>query len=187
MKFLPMIFLSICAVGALVADPVKEENPIKEVKSQVQEVKSQELALAKKENFTVMGIALRTTNENQKSLKEIPDFWKKFFQEKILEKIPNKKSNDIFAVYTDYEKDGYTLVIGCEVTTVDQKIPEGLVVKTVSSGNFATFKVKALEDVAPTWAKIWQMNFPRAFRQDYELYQMKDSKPVAIEIFVGVQ
>jgi predicted transcriptional regulator YdeE len=57
------------------------------------------------ESFKVIGISVRTTNENRQATKDIPFLWKKFFEENISSKIPNKLSDDLYCVYTHYEKD----------------------------------------------------------------------------------
>ena len=42
------------------------------------------------EAFNVIGIAVKTTNENGQAGKDIPALWEKFISEGILDKIPNK-------------------------------------------------------------------------------------------------
>lgn len=50
----------------------------------------------------IIGIEVRTTNENGQALEDLDRLWGRFFSEKIAEKIPNKIRNDIYAVYTNY-------------------------------------------------------------------------------------
>ena len=42
------------------------------------------------QKFNVIGISMRTTNEEGQSGKDIPALWNKFFSEAVGEKIPNK-------------------------------------------------------------------------------------------------
>ena len=57
------------------------------------------------QKFNVIGISVRTTNENGQSAKDIEALWVKFWGEEIQKQIPNKVNDDIYAVYTDYETD----------------------------------------------------------------------------------
>ena len=45
------------------------------------------------EPFKVIGIAIRTTNENGQAGKDIPVLWEKMISEDILNSIPNKIDN----------------------------------------------------------------------------------------------
>ena len=52
------------------------------------------------QKFNVIGISIRTTNEDRQSGKDIPALWNKFMTEEIQGKIPNKVSGDIFCIYS---------------------------------------------------------------------------------------
>ncbi len=83
------------------------------------------------EPFFIMGISIRTTNEDQQAAKDIPALWQRFWNEDILSKIPNKTGNTLYCAYTDYESDftkPYTTVLGCKVSSLGT-IPQGLKVK----------------------------------------------------------
>ena len=70
--------------------------------------------------FTIVGIAVRTTNQHGQSQVDIGQLWQKFIQEKTIDKIPHKISSEIYCVYTDYESDfngPYTTIIGCRVSS----------------------------------------------------------------------
>ncbi len=56
------------------------------------------------EPFKVIGISVRTTNENNQAAKDIPVLWENLMNEDILNRIPNKTDNTIYSIYTDYEK-----------------------------------------------------------------------------------
>ena len=91
------------------------------------------------EKFSVIGISVRTTNENGQSAKDIEALWGKFWGEEIQNQIPNKINDDIYAVYTDYETDfngPYTLIIGLTVNTLEN-IPEDFVGITIKKNTYA--------------------------------------------------
>jgi predicted transcriptional regulator YdeE len=72
--------------------------------------------------FHVIGIHVRTTNVNNKALKDIGDLFGNFVGQNIMEKIPNKMTEDIYCVYTDYDSDfngPYTTIIGCKVSSLN--------------------------------------------------------------------
>lgn len=120
----------------------------------------------------IMGIPLRTDNEQASH--DIPAHWKRFYDENIPAIIPHKKSDDIYAVYTDYEGDftqPYTLIIGCEVTDVDN-IPPGLALKTLSTGLYARFIAKGEwpQSVVKAWQHIWELDLERAYTTDVVCY-----------------
>ena len=141
----------------------------------------------------IMGISIRTSNAAQQSTNDIGNLWCRFFQEGILEKIPNKTGNDIYGVYTEYEngaKGGYTLIIGCPVAHLD-RIPEGLKGVTIEGGNFARTHVSGkLSDgvIEQGWMSVWQSNLDRRYQADFEHYTGNGFDPdcLEVDIFVGV-
>ena len=73
----------------------------------------------KLEAFTVVRIAVKTTNKNGQSATDIGALWQKIMGEGIIEKIPNKIDYAVYSVYTEYEGDytkPYTTVLGCKVS-----------------------------------------------------------------------
>ncbi|MBS0625142.1 MAG: effector binding domain-containing protein [Verrucomicrobia bacterium] len=124
-------------------------------------------------NFFVVGIAVRTTNENGQSGADIPQLWGRFFQENILAKIPNKIDSTIYSVYTDYEGDfmkPYTTLLGCKVPDL-KNIPQGLVGKEIPGGKFLEFTAKGRMQVLPEWINIWKTPLPRRYTADFEVYR----------------
>ena len=84
----------------------------------------------KKNNFRLVGLKLenKTTNENNQSSTDCGNLWQQFEKEKIFELIPNKLTNEIYAVYFDYEKDEtkpFSYFIGCQGDD-DTDAPKGL-------------------------------------------------------------
>lgn len=53
----------------------------------------------KLDTFYVIGIAVRTTNENQQAAQDIPVLWHKFMTEGIMDQIPNKIDHDLLYLY----------------------------------------------------------------------------------------
>ncbi len=93
----------------------------------------------------IIGRVARTRNDNGQSMRDIPPFWQKFYQNPIKEKIPQRRSDDIYVVYTNFENRGrnnhgmYDMIIGYAVKKPIIEIPEGMVSATIPSGNYATF------------------------------------------------
>ncbi|RRJ86048.1 AraC family transcriptional regulator, partial [Paenimyroides tangerinum] len=57
------------------------------------------------QKFQIIGISTRTINSNGQSAIDIELLWQKFWKEEIQSQIPNVISDEIYAVYTDYETD----------------------------------------------------------------------------------
>ncbi|MGG7437490.1 GyrI-like domain-containing protein [Chryseobacterium arthrosphaerae] len=148
----------------------------------------------KVEPFKVIGIAVRTTNENNQAAKDIPVLWEKFMSEDILNAIPNKIDTVVYSIYTDYEKDHtkpYTTVLGCKVENLDH-IPEGMVGKSFEGGNYIRFTPKgnlAEGLVINEWNKIWNMDLGRVFTADFEIYGEKARNPseAEVDILIAVE
>jgi predicted transcriptional regulator YdeE len=144
--------------------------------------------------FNIIGIAVRTTNENGRSGNDIPALWEQFMSNGLLEKIPNKVSNDIYCMYTDYEKDHtkpYTTLLGCQVDSLDI-LPEGMIGKHISGGQYSKQIAKGniLEGlVFNEWLKIWASDLPRIFTADFEVYGAKAVNPndAEVDIFVAIR
>ncbi|MES2656685.1 MAG: effector binding domain-containing protein [Bacteroidota bacterium] len=146
------------------------------------------------DTFNIIGIAVRTTNENGQSSKDIPALWNTFMAEGILAKIPNRISDDIYCMYTEYEKDHtkpYTTIIGCKVADLTN-VPTGMVGKTIETAQYAihTIQGNIMEGIVYNeWLKIWDADLPRTFIADFEIYGEKAQDPAnaTIDIFVGIQ
>lgn len=148
----------------------------------------------KVEPFKVIGIAVRTTNENNQAAKDIPLLWEKLMKEDILNAIPGKIDNTLYAIYTDYEKDHtkpYTTILGCKVENLDH-IPEGMVGKSFEGGNYVKFTAKGnlAEDlVINEWIKIWNMELGRIYTADFEMYGEKTQNltDAEVDILIAVE
>ena len=81
-----------------------------------------------RKGFKIIGISVRTTNQNNQAQEDLTKLWEQFISENFNEKIPNKISNEILAIYTDYQSNHtqeYTTIIGVPVSSLDE-IPEGM-------------------------------------------------------------
>lgn len=144
--------------------------------------------------FSVVGISVRTTNENGQAGQDIPALWNKFMTEKIAEKIPNKIDASVYCIYTEYEKDHtkpYTTILGCKVENLNT-IPNGMVGKTFEETNYAKHIAKGniLQGmVFGEWTKIWNSDLDRIFSADFEVYGEKAQNPenAEVDIFVAVK
>ncbi len=118
--------------------------------------------------FSLIGIPLKTNNKE--AMSTIPQHWKKFSTHQ--NKIPNKKEPEVvYGVYTDYDNDQYTLIIGCEVTSLEE-IPPGMVGITVPEQTYKTFPAEGPPEKAipATWQQIWNTPLNRAYTYDFERY-----------------
>lgn len=144
--------------------------------------------------FKVIGISIRTTNENGQAATDIPTLWNKFMTESILEKIPNKISNDIYSIYTEYESDhtkAYTTILGCKVEHLNE-VPEGMVAKIFDEENYTKFMTKGDLNkgiVYNKWEEIWNIDLDRTYSADFEIYGEKAQNPAdaEVEIFIATE
>lgn len=128
----------------------------------------------------IVGIALRTNN-SQAGLQKLGAHWQRFFAENILEKIPNKDSREIYAIYTDYESDhtkADTLILGAKVSEIGMKAPEGLVAHTIPSQSYAVVTAKGPmpQALVQGWQDIWKSDLKRKFTTDFERYDEKSQQ-----------
>ena len=141
--------------------------------------------------FQIIGIFVRTTNENQQAATDIGALWNTFITENILGKIPNKVNNTVYSVYTDYESDytkPYTTILGCKVENLDN-IPEGMVSITIDGGVYAKCVVKGdltKGVVYNEWLKIWEMNVDRKYTTDFEVYDERTQNPTDAEVAIYI-
>jgi predicted transcriptional regulator YdeE len=145
--------------------------------------------ITQENNINIVGIELRTSNIE--AMHTIPPFWQRFYQENILQKIENRISDNVFAVYTNFENEGvnnegiYSLILGAEVINTEI-IPEGFISTTIKPSKRVVFEVETghPEKVAEKWIEIWKMSdLGKSFISDYELYHSSGE----IEIYIGVK
>ena len=140
--------------------------------------------LTRQDSFFVVGIAVRTTNEDGRARKDIGDLWTTFVSENIQANIPAKFSDDVYCVYTDYETDHtgwYTTVLGCRVTEAGH---DGMFAALVPSGNYRQYgpQGELPDSVGEAWMQIWNESNGRCYVADYDVYKPDGG----VEIYVGV-
>ncbi|MDT0606724.1 GyrI-like domain-containing protein [Croceitalea rosinachiae] len=148
----------------------------------------------KKQAMNIVGISTRTSNQNAKAEKDIPALWQKFMTDNIGSKIPNKVDETVYALYSDYEGDHtlpYTITIGYKVGSLDN-IPEDLTVKIVPEANYAQFFAEGnltKDAVINKWMEIWNMDLPRSYKTDLEIYDDRAIDPTngIAEILISVK
>lgn len=139
------------------------------------------------EPWKVIGIAVRTTNENNQAATDIAALWGRFMGEQILEAIPNKIDTTVYSIYTEYESDHtkpYTTILGCRVSDLDT-IPAGMVGKSFEGGAYVKFSAKgdlAQGLIINKWIEIWSMDLNRAFTADFEVFGTKAQNPADAEV-----
>ncbi|MDM1503841.1 AraC family transcriptional regulator [Myroides marinus] len=141
--------------------------------------------------FHLIGIAVRTTNEQNQAANDIPMLWDRFFKEDVLNQIPNKVCTAVYSLYTNYEGDHtmpYTTIIGCEVADLSV-IPKGMVGQTFEADKYQKITVKGdLTQglIINEWEKIWSENWDRKYTADFEVYDEKASNPHDAEVSIYV-
>lgn len=152
------------------------------------------MKIIKIEPFSVVGISVRTTNENGRSMTDIGGLWQRFISENIAARIPNKIDNTVYSVYTDYESDHtkpYTTILGCRVKRLDT-VPEEFTIKHIEGGDYTVFTAQGKISegfVTQQWIKIWEAPISRAYTADFEVYDDRAGDPenAEVDILVAIQ
>ena len=146
-----------------------------------------------KSEFKLIGLKLdnKTTNEGGQSGIDCGNLWQKFETENFAERILDKLSEDIYAVYFDYEGDytkPFSYFIGCKVK-MDTAVLQGMDSLVIPTENYSKViaKGKMPDCVASSWKDIWNSNIDRAYNFDFEKYdeRSKDWSNAEVEIFVS--
>jgi predicted transcriptional regulator YdeE len=145
--------------------------------------------------FNIIGISVKTTNKDNQAAQDIGKLWQQFYEENLFEKIPNKLSDDIYSIYTDYKSDftdEYTTIIGMQVKSLEN-IPAGLIGRQFPSDNFEKITAigpmpKAIVDV---WTDIWKRDkeLNRKYTYDFEVYgeKSRNGENSEVEIYIATK
>jgi predicted transcriptional regulator YdeE len=152
------------------------------------------MQIVKIEPFKIIGISIRTTNENGQASQEIADLWQRFMSENVISKIPNKIDNSVYSLYTEYESDHtkpYTAILGCKVENLDG-VPNGMVGKSFNGGTYSktTSKGDLMQGlVVNQWSKIFEMELYRTYDADFEIFGEKAQNPTdaEVEFYIGIK
>jgi predicted transcriptional regulator YdeE len=145
------------------------------------------------EGFKLIGIALpsKTSNENGQSGIDCGKLWQKFEKGNFRKRISARLTDQIFAVYYNYEGDHtkpFSYFIGCKVAN-DADIPEGFESVTIPAGKYQKIVAKGKMPgcVANAWKEIWNGDLPRSYRKDFEIYDEKsnDWENTEVTIFIS--
>lgn len=142
-------------------------------------------------NFRIIGMSVRTSNENAQAATDIPALWNKFLSENGPQQITGKIDESLYCVYTEYEKDHakpYTTILGCRVAE-STTVPFGMVETTIEAGEYLKFTAQGnLNEgiVFNTWNEIWSSDLPRRFTTDFEVYGIKAQNPAAAEVDIFI-
>ncbi|MGY4384849.1 putative transcriptional regulator YdeE [Pedobacter sp. UYP24] len=147
----------------------------------------------KMETRYIIGISVRTTNENGQSATDIPELWNTFMTNNTIAQIPNKIADELYCIYTDYESDftkPYTTILGCQVSDLTN-VPEGFTGISIMADTYTPFLATGkMSDnmVFKQWQKIWETDIPRSYHSDFEVYGAKAQNPenAEVEIFISV-
>ena len=153
------------------------------------------MEITTKTGFQLIGLKLdkKTTNEGGQSNIDCGNLWQQFEQGHFIEEIPNKLSNEIYAVYYAYEGDHtkpFAYFIGCKVAP-DTVAPDGLekliipedqYLKVIAAG-------KMPHCIANAWKKIWSSETERAYNYDFEVYDERsnDWDNAIVEVFISAK
>jgi predicted transcriptional regulator YdeE len=147
------------------------------------------------EEINLIGLPLnkKTTNANGQSAIDCGSLWEQFEKENYYGKIPGKLTEEILAVYHDYESDftGYfSYFIGCKVAP-GTEVPVGLEKLTISAGEFEKIVAQGQipDCIADAWKTIWMAEIPRAYLADFEIYddRSKDWRNGTIDIYLSIK
>lgn len=139
------------------------------------------------EPFNLIGISIRTTNQDGQAASEIGKLWTDFLSQNILAKIPGKVDDTIYSLYTDYEGDHtkpYSAILGCKVKSLDH-VPKGMRGKSFAGGRYLKLSTRGdLTNglIVSQWTKIWEMKLDRIYTADFEVFGEKARNPVDAEV-----
>ncbi len=145
-------------------------------------------------SFKLAGLKLgyKTTNENGKAMEDCGALWQHFGGSFLGKKLTNKVSNDIYAVYFDYDGDHtqpYAYFIGYRIPD-DAVVPEGIDTITIPAQVYDELSAKGQMPncVADAWKEIWKKaDTNRAYGYDFEVYGAKsnDWNNAEIDIYLS--
>ena len=132
---------------------------------------------------TIVGFTARTSNEDPQMGAIIGDLWKQLYTPENTEKIQNRVNAYAIGLYSDYDKEGYQVTAGFEVS--DAESGNGFTVKTIPAGRYAKFSVHGdmIEAVANFWKEIWETPLDRTFTGDFEEYLSQED----IDIYIAIK
>lgn len=144
--------------------------------------------------FKLAGLALagKTTNANGQSGRDCGKLWSEFEATDMVSKIKNRLTDDVIAVYHQYEGNqmqSFSYFIGCKVS-LDAEASEELDYLTIPEGVYQKISIsgKMPDCMTNAWKEIQDADTKRAFTADYEIYGTKSQNwhNAEIEIMLSV-
>jgi len=144
--------------------------------------------------ITLIGLSLnrKTTNENGQSQIDCGNLWQQFEKENYADRIPGKLSNEILAVYHEYEGDytqPFSYFIGCKVNN-DTGVPPGMDSLIIPKASYQKIiaRGKMPDCITNAWKEIWSSDISRAYQADFEVYdeRSKDWSNAEVDIYISV-
>ena len=144
-----------------------------------------EHASVQRDGFTVVGMKIRTSNENPGGIGKL---WHRYRDEGLADRIEGRVDDGMVAVYCEYEKDHtepYTFLLGCAVSP-DAPVPEGMTKREIPGGTYAEVAAEGEmpQALVDTWVALWGSDIERAFTLDYEIHS--PAHPGKVRIFLSV-
>jgi predicted transcriptional regulator YdeE len=152
-----------------------------------------QLLVKDRKAFTIVGIDMRTTNQNAEAMHKIPSFWQRFYHDNVIKRVPSAiHPETVYAVYSDYDEQGYySMLIGVEADA-HEPLPSGLVATTIPSSKYVMMTAKGPipYTVPAAWEYVWSHDFPhtRAFRADFEVYDQRSKavRDAEVDLYVSI-
>ena len=124
------------------------------------------------------GVSMQTSFSENRYLKDINELWDYFNKNDISSIILNKKSWNVYVIYSDYnipEDKNFTVTIGYQVNDLED-LHKDLASAVVPSTKFATFvsKEKNYKALQKVWDKVLKSDLPRTNTHDIEMYQLNN-------------
>jgi predicted transcriptional regulator YdeE len=156
--------------------------------------------MKEKEQFSLMGISVRTSNANEMTEEaKIPGLWERYYGQEVFYKMPNLMyASATYGLYSDYVagvNGEYTLTVGFEVNDYSE-LPKEFAVKTIPAAKYMVFtseKGSISEIVFKLWQDIWrwfeQEGAERTYTGDFEVYDERclDTKNAQVDIYIAIK
>lgn len=146
-------------------------------------------------DFYIVGISVRTSNQDGRAAMDIGQLWSRFYDEGIAGLIEERESDDIYSVYTEYESDfmgEYTCILGVRVGVI-VNIPEGMVGWKIEGGYFVKVVARGSMPAAvfTAWNSIWEDDdlLNRKYAADFEVYgdRATEGDQAEVDIYLSVK
>lgn len=143
------------------------------------------------QDFSVTGLSAVIDNSGGAASEQINFLWESFFEKQIALKVPGRKNDVIYAVYSDYEGDHtkpYRLTIGYITNTNEAVEGSGLHAVKVRGGSYAALSARGAQpqSLIETWIAVWESDLERNFCTDFEVYGARFFEEGVSEVLVYV-